>query len=59
MPTRKPLITHSVHEQLTQLLDRGELTSIADPQMLHRLRHRLETALLIDEDHIPASVVTM
>lgn len=59
MPTRKPLITYTDQQQLTQLLDQDDVTCIADPQALQSLRTRLETALLIDDDRIPATVVTM
>jgi regulator of nucleoside diphosphate kinase len=59
MPHRKPLITHSDHRQLMSLLQQDDVTYIADPQALHALRIRLETALLIDDDQIPATVVTM
>lgn len=59
MPTRKALITYSDHEQLTRLLDQDDMVCIVDPQTLRGLRHRIATALLIDDARIPGSVVTM
>ncbi len=59
MPTRKPLITHTVHQQLMLLLDQQNVIRIADPKTLSLLRNRLNAALLVGDDRIPVTVVTM
>jgi regulator of nucleoside diphosphate kinase len=59
MPFRKPLLTQTDHHRL-QLLIRDELKcAIAQARDRHALQRRLQTALVLDEDQIPASVVTM
>ncbi len=59
MPTRKPLISYSDHRQLLELLDQGDVSCIVEPRTLMDLRLRLNTALVIEDERIPASVVTM
>ncbi|KAA1261993.1 Regulator of nucleoside diphosphate kinase [Rubripirellula obstinata] len=59
MPTRKPLITQSDYQQIRELLESDYLDCIADSQTLSMLQHRIESALIVDDDRVPASVVTM
>lgn len=59
MPHRKPIITRTDLNSLDEILQNDLTEMVSDATNLAGLRQRLDTALVVDDDRVPSTVVTM